>query len=264
MLTIISGGQTGADRTALEVARELGIATGGTAPHGWKTEDGAAPDLADFGLKESPFLGYRLRTRANVRDSDVTIWFGTTGSPGHTATYRACRDFGKPFVENLTVDSLVLWLARWLPRCINVAGNRRSTNPAVVTQVRDVLKPALLQYLELLARPSPVDSSPAEERIEAEEAISSVAANTSDEWREAALCALRTVAECQPHLTTEDIWRRLRTQDSPQAHNNKAMGPVMRSAAALGWITLAGRTSDAEQMSHGRPLRVWRSLLCGD
>ena len=50
MLKIISGGQTGIDRMGLEVARELGLPTGGTAPKSYWTENGADPSLAAFGL----------------------------------------------------------------------------------------------------------------------------------------------------------------------------------------------------------------------
>ena len=74
---IISGGQTGADQVALRAARAPGVPTGGWAPKGWLTEDGPAPWLADFGLAECPEPGYSARTLANVRDSDVTLRFGT-------------------------------------------------------------------------------------------------------------------------------------------------------------------------------------------
>jgi hypothetical protein len=91
---ITSGGQCGADQAALRAARSVGIATGGWAPLGWlvESEDGrrniAAPQLADFGLAECPNPGYPARTRANVRDSDATIWFGDV---------REDTRFSKPF-----------------------------------------------------------------------------------------------------------------------------------------------------------------------
>ena len=46
---VISGGQTGADRTGLECAKALGLETGGTAPDSWRTDEGHDPTLADFG-----------------------------------------------------------------------------------------------------------------------------------------------------------------------------------------------------------------------
>jgi hypothetical protein len=77
MLTrVISSGQTGADQAGLRAARAAGIPTGGWAPKGWLTEKGPSLWLADFGLVECPEPGYPPRTRANVRDSDGSIWFG--------------------------------------------------------------------------------------------------------------------------------------------------------------------------------------------
>src|SRR4051812_12471606 len=91
---VVSGGQSGADQAALRAARAANIPTGGWAPKGWRTEDGAAPWLADFGLVECPESGYPARTRANVRDSDVTVWFGDWHSPGGKTTLDACRELG--------------------------------------------------------------------------------------------------------------------------------------------------------------------------
>lgn len=142
-LTIISGGQTGADRTALEIARELGIPTGGYAPRGWRTEAGADPSLADFGLIEARFPSYRLRTRLNVRHSHGTVLFGDTCSPGCVATAHACLFYRRPYLSNPTVTELVDWMCLEQIAILNVAGNRRSTNPQIETLVRAVLQPAL-------------------------------------------------------------------------------------------------------------------------
>jgi hypothetical protein len=79
---VVTGGQTGADQAALRAARAAGIPTGGWAPLGWlvETADGkrteAAPWLAEYGLTECPEPGFPARARANVRDSDGTLWFG--------------------------------------------------------------------------------------------------------------------------------------------------------------------------------------------
>jgi hypothetical protein len=147
-LRIISGGQTGADRTALEVARELGIETGGWAPHGWRTDAGPDPTLAAFGLRECGF-GYRVRTRWNVRDADATVIFGYTDTPGTMATLAACLALKKPIAVNLDVDHLHLWLETHQPRVLNVAGNRRRTNPEITTIVETTLRPALCRYIGL-------------------------------------------------------------------------------------------------------------------
>src|SRR5262249_22759493 len=94
---VVSGGQTGADQAGLRAATTSNIPTGGWAPKGWTTEDGPAPWLSDFGLTECQKSGYPARTEANARDSDGTIWFGSTESSGYQATARACRKHKKPF-----------------------------------------------------------------------------------------------------------------------------------------------------------------------
>jgi predicted Rossmann-fold nucleotide-binding protein len=68
---IISGGQTGADQAALDVAIELGIPHGGWIPKGRKTEAGRLPEK--YHLKEMPTAEYRKRTEQNVIDSDGTL-----------------------------------------------------------------------------------------------------------------------------------------------------------------------------------------------
>src|SRR5262245_56376343 len=68
---IVSGGQTGVDRAALDVALELGIPCGGWCPKGRLAEDGPIPDR--YPLKETPSAVYPQRTEWNVRDSDGTL-----------------------------------------------------------------------------------------------------------------------------------------------------------------------------------------------
>ena len=69
MLTkIISGGQTGADRTALDAAIEYGVPHRGWMPKGRRTENGRLPDR--YILKETTNIGYPQRTELNILDSD--------------------------------------------------------------------------------------------------------------------------------------------------------------------------------------------------
>lgn len=134
---IISGGQTGADRTGLECAKELGIPTGGMAPRGYLTETGPDPSLKDFGLVEHFDTSYVPRTRQNAHDGDVTVWFGKVGSPGYYCTRKACKDHGKDYVEN-PPDLLLL---ADMYEIINIAGNRKSKNPGVVDLVKAAFAP---------------------------------------------------------------------------------------------------------------------------
>jgi hypothetical protein len=80
---VVSGGQTGADQAGWRAARALGIVTGSRMPEGFLTEAGPRPEFAElFGAVELPGGGYPERTRANVRNSDATVWFGNPDSPG--------------------------------------------------------------------------------------------------------------------------------------------------------------------------------------
>lgn len=135
---VISGGQTGADRTGLECAKELGLQTGGTAPLGYRTETGKDLSLKDFGLTESADISYVPRTRANAKNSDVTLWFGNTNSPGYYCTKKACKDWGKELVENPDAQMMVLVSEKYTT--VNVAGNRKSTNPNVVERVQNAFR----------------------------------------------------------------------------------------------------------------------------
>jgi len=79
---IISGGQTGAEQAALDVAIELNIPHGGWVPKGRKTENGRLPDK--YHLKEISSINYPQRTELNVLDSDGTLvisYGDLTGGP---------------------------------------------------------------------------------------------------------------------------------------------------------------------------------------
>lgn len=140
---IISGGQTGADRAALEVARELGLETGGMAAKRWQTEAGPDPSLKDFGLIECQVEGYPTRTRYNVQHSDGTVWFGTNDSAGNICTMNAVERYSKLSLSNPPARVLRRWLEANEIGVLNVAGNRLSRNPAVVEMVKRTLREAL-------------------------------------------------------------------------------------------------------------------------
>jgi len=141
---IISGGQTGADRTGLEVARELGIATGGYVPKGCRTDEGPAPELVtEFGCEEHHSWTYPPRTRLNVWHSDGTVLFGNMDSPGCALTIRLCHEHNKPYLTNPSAEDLREWLDEYSIKVLNVAGNRKRTNPGVVALTRSTLLAAL-------------------------------------------------------------------------------------------------------------------------
>jgi len=141
---IISGGQTGADQAGLYVGCQFGFEVGGTAPARYMTDDGPNPDLLKdtYGLIEGP-SGYRERTIRNVKDSDGTVWFGRTTSPGAKLTLNTVKRESKPSIENPTVQQLKDWIIEHDIQVLNVAGNRASKTPRIFEDVVSVLGSAL-------------------------------------------------------------------------------------------------------------------------
>ena len=151
---IVSGGQTGADRGALDAAIELGIPHGGWCPNGRKAEDGAIP--AHYQLREHESSSYLARTEANVVDSDVTVIL-TMGplKGGSLKTKEFAQEHRKPHLhidlDEKMVDQAAGATWRWLgsddqePLVLNVAGNRESKSPGI----RDVTFFVIRQVLRL-------------------------------------------------------------------------------------------------------------------
>jgi hypothetical protein len=148
---VVSGGQTGADRAALDAAAECGLATGGWVPLGRRAEDGQVPSRYR-GLLEADSRSYAHRTQLNVRDSDATLVV-TFGRPrgGSALTLDLARSLGRPVLAldlaRLTREQAVARLEAWLdeigPRVLNVAGPRASQEPRIGDAVRALLRAAL-------------------------------------------------------------------------------------------------------------------------
>lgn len=127
LTTIISGGQTGADQIGLEIAKHRGLQTGGTAPKGYRTENGADINLKlKYGLVEGKTFSYNHRTKANVLDSNGTVLFGDMNSLGSHNTIQLCITYSKPYIPNPTPKELVAFINRYKIVVLNVAGNRGS------------------------------------------------------------------------------------------------------------------------------------------
>lgn len=134
---VISGGQTGADLAGWRAARAAGILCGGWMPRGFITEDGRRPEFAGlYGAKEHPSHGYPPRTKSNVYDADLTLWFGDHSSPGGRVTRNACIEYGKRMF--VVVDTpacppiaIVGLLREHESRVLNIAGNRESSAPGI-------------------------------------------------------------------------------------------------------------------------------------
>lgn len=134
---VISGGQTGADRAGLFVARKLSIPTGGWAPKGWRTEKGAEPALANLGLLEHRSENYQDRTKANIEDSTGTVILASNpNSPGTALTIELCKELNKPWIlvnpfniqEHNRISSFI---NIHNVKVLNVAGNRESKSPGI-------------------------------------------------------------------------------------------------------------------------------------
>lgn len=141
---IVSGGQTGVDRAALDVALERGIPCGGWCPRGRLAEDGRIPDR--YPLTETPTNQYRQRTEWNVWDSDGTLILATGKLIGGTKlTEQFTERFGKPcfrvdFASPPDVASLKDQLVEAKIRVLNVAGPRESTEPGVYAKTAELLR----------------------------------------------------------------------------------------------------------------------------
>jgi hypothetical protein len=143
-MKIISGGQTGVDRAALDVALELGLACGGYCPQGRDAEDGPIPDK--YPLQETPSADPSQRTEWNVRDADGTLIL-TLGNPtgGTALTIEHTQKLRRPCLVvdlNLPVNTDVIngWLAANQIQTLNIAGPRASESPQIYELAKAMLR----------------------------------------------------------------------------------------------------------------------------
>jgi len=141
---IVSGGQTGVDRAALDVAIELGIEHGGWCPRGRRAEDG--PIHPKYQLVETESVDYVVRTQKNVVDSDGTLLlYRERLQRGTLLTHQIVKRHGKPLLRvrldrPVSIDRVVRWLSEQSIRVLNVAGPRASSQVDIEKQAYDLLK----------------------------------------------------------------------------------------------------------------------------
>lgn len=141
---IISGGQTGVDRGALDAAMALGIPHGGWCPCGRLAEDGRIPDRYD--LSETESREYRVRTEQNVVESDATLIL-CRGRPsgGTRSTLRLARQHGRPHLvldldRAASPEDVRRWLDDHAVEILNVAGPRESQSPGIAVRANEFVK----------------------------------------------------------------------------------------------------------------------------
>jgi hypothetical protein len=156
IVKIISGGQSGVDRAALDVAIKLGIPHGGWVPKGRLTEDGPLPEI--YALRETPTAAYAERTEKNVVDSDGTLIISRgelTG--GSEYTREMALKHGRPWLhidlKQTAAFRSIIGVTEWLSandiRVLNVAGPRASKDPTIYRDAAALLES--LYYLSLSA-----------------------------------------------------------------------------------------------------------------
>jgi hypothetical protein len=140
---VVSGGQTGVDRAALDTALAAGIRCGGWCPRGRRAEDGSIPSR--YPLLETPSSAYPERTRRNVYDADATLVL-TRGAPrgGTALTVALAARAKRPcLVVDLDAppdpDRVREWLAAHRVKTLNVAGPRESEQPGIHDEAEDLL-----------------------------------------------------------------------------------------------------------------------------
>jgi hypothetical protein len=153
---LVSGGQTGVDRAALEFAREHAIPLGGWCPAGGLAEDHADPPGVRGlfpELRETASADPAERTLANVRDSDATLVLTRSGtvSPGTALTIRAVVRQGRPhMVADVRHPSVVRqWLQRLDRPVLNVAGPRESQAPGIGAETMALLAAVLPESTQM-------------------------------------------------------------------------------------------------------------------
>jgi hypothetical protein len=144
---IVSGGQTGADRAALDVAIKLGIAHGGWIPRGRLTESGALPQK--YHLKETSSSQYSVRTEKNVVDTQGTLIISHGPLTGGTEfTREMAIRHSRPWLH-IDLDrtgafhaatAINSWILQKKIEILNVAGPRASEDPAIYQETLNILE----------------------------------------------------------------------------------------------------------------------------
>ncbi len=144
---IISGGQTGADRAALDTAIKFNIDHGGWVPAGRRAEDGVLPPVYRMDEMDTPH--YARRTEQNVRDAQATVIIARDPLKGGShLTRQLALTLKKPCChldlrEMDEFEAAVMlhdFLETYSVEILNVAGPRASHDPEIYWSVKGILE----------------------------------------------------------------------------------------------------------------------------
>jgi Circularly permutated YpsA SLOG family/Domain of unknown function (DUF6794) len=156
---IVSGGQTGADQAALDVAIKLGIPHGGWLPAGRRTE--AGPLAHTYNLREMATAGYAERTEQNVLDSDGTLILSHGElSDGSEYTRTMAIRHQRPWLHIdlertpafAALQQIVAWIREHAIEVLNVAGPRASQDPRIYHETAKIME-SVCYYETILSDP---------------------------------------------------------------------------------------------------------------
>ena len=146
VMMIVSGGQTGADRGAMEAAMDCGVSHFGFCPKGRLAEDGTIP--ATYNVYELKTKSYPERTNRNVEYADATLVFYSEEIEGGTAlTIKSAQKYNRPYcIVNVShpdylsqIDGVREWMNGKNILVLNVAGPRESKVPGMQEKVREFM-----------------------------------------------------------------------------------------------------------------------------
>lgn len=145
-LKVISGGQTGVDRAALDAAIHCNMPHGGWVPQGRLAEDGKIDEI--YVVQETATPDLSVRTEWNIRDSDATlILSGCDLKNGTKLTWDLVNLAGKPVLrldifsteDKDSLETIAAWLCKIRPKILNVAGPRESEIPGIYSKTYALL-----------------------------------------------------------------------------------------------------------------------------
>ena len=141
---IISGGQTGVDRAALDVALDEGIDCGGSCPAGRFADDGPIPDR--YPLLETSDRDHYVRTENNVRDSDGSLLIYRGRLHGGTAyALEMAKQLQRPVMavnmdEPPPLGDVVDWIEKNRLQVVHIGGQRENSSPGIYRQASDFIR----------------------------------------------------------------------------------------------------------------------------